>query len=109
MDTPVKKSQVDGVLCTLIIAIPKCQDKKKLKVSKLTSGKDVFRLVTSVGQRDNKSPRAESNLRPSDSTLWFSTKAIKKFKYEWSWHKEILLNRIKLPWLISEYFNIFGF
>ena len=69
MDTPVKKSQVDGVLCTLIVAIPKCQNKKKLKVSKLTSGKDVFRLVTSVGQRDNKIPHAESNLRPSDSLL----------------------------------------
>ena len=32
--------------------------------------KDVFRLVTSVGQR--KSPHKESNLRPSDSGLWCS-------------------------------------
>ena len=35
--------------------------------------KDVFRLVTSVGQRKILSPHEESNLRPSDSALRCST------------------------------------
>ena len=36
--------------------------------------KDVFRLVTSVGQRKNsESVHEEWNLRPSDSALWCST------------------------------------
>ena len=43
------------------------------KQSTLYLEKDVFRLVTNVGQRKNLSHYVESNLRPSDSALQCST------------------------------------
>ena len=45
----------------------------RLILKQMCLKKDVFRLVTSVKQRKILSPREESNLRLSDSTLRCST------------------------------------
>ena len=45
----------------------------RLILKQMCLKKDVFRLVTSVGQRKILSPDEESNLRLSDSTLRCST------------------------------------
>ena len=67
---------------SLIISVAMIRRKMLVK-------KDVFHLITSVGQRKyslrnwSQSPHEESNLRPSDSELWCSTTEPQRLHGEW--------------------------
>ena len=59
---------VYGHLNKVYYDFKKAQSQTKLKIYQKKIEYDIFRLITSVGQRKIPSPHEESNLRPSDAS-----------------------------------------